>query len=207
MEPFSRPSRTCSSYSGVFFGAVSVTRQAKRRDIAVSTHAHWSGERRLLACSIRQLAECAAFNSPVIFNACSRQAAANYRPAACAPQKGSLLATLNGTRVPLPCVAMTLLDKLERRFGFLAIPRLIRIVIGFTALVYFLMYLNHGFESFLDLDPARIRHGEIWRLVTYIFIPRGIGASGICNRSGSFWPSGFSGLLARASNERGVLSS
>jgi membrane associated rhomboid family serine protease len=73
---------------------------------------------------------------------------------------------------------MTWLDKLERRFGFLGIPGLIRIVIGFTALVYFLMYLNHGFESFLDLDPARIRHGEIWRLVTYIFIPRGIGASG-----------------------------
>jgi membrane associated rhomboid family serine protease len=73
---------------------------------------------------------------------------------------------------------MSWLDKLERRFGFLGIPGLIRIVIGFTALVYFLMYLNHGFESFLDLDPARIRHGEIWRLVTYIFIPRGIGASG-----------------------------
>jgi membrane associated rhomboid family serine protease len=73
---------------------------------------------------------------------------------------------------------MTWLDKLERRFGFLGIPGLIRIVICFTALVYFLMYLNHGFESFLDLDPARIRHGEIWRLVTYIFIPRGIGASG-----------------------------
>ncbi|PYI58273.1 MAG: hypothetical protein DMC59_08895, partial [Verrucomicrobia bacterium] len=73
---------------------------------------------------------------------------------------------------------MTWLDKLERRFGFLGIPGLIRIVIGFTALVYFLMYLNHGFESFLDLDPVRIHHGEIWRLVTYIFIPRGIGASG-----------------------------
>ena len=75
--------------------------------------------------------------------------------------------------------AMTWLDKLERRFGFLAIPGLIRIVIGFTALVYFLAYLNRGFESFLDLDPARIRHGEVWRLVTYIFIPRGTGASGL----------------------------
>lgn len=73
---------------------------------------------------------------------------------------------------------MTLLDKLERRFGFLGIPGLIRIVIGFTALVWVLMLLYPEFVFALDLDPARIRHGQIWRLVTYIFIPRGIGAPG-----------------------------
>jgi len=67
---------------------------------------------------------------------------------------------------------MTLLDKLERRFGFLGIPGLIRIVIGFTALVYVLVYLNRGFESFLTLDPALILRGQVWRLVTYIFIPQ-----------------------------------
>jgi hypothetical protein len=86
--------------------------------------------------------------------------------------------TLRANYVPLPCVAMPLLDKLERRFGFLAIPGLIRIVIVFTALVWGLMWLNPNFGSALDLDPARIRHGEVWRLVTYIFIPRGIGTSG-----------------------------
>ena len=73
---------------------------------------------------------------------------------------------------------MPLLDKLERRFGFLAVPGLIRIVIVFTALVWGLMWLNPNFRSALDLDPARIRQGEVWRLVTYIFIPRGIGTSG-----------------------------
>jgi len=72
---------------------------------------------------------------------------------------------------------MTWLDKLERRFGFLGIPGLIRIVIGFTALVWALMWLLPGFASMLTLDPVRIRHGEVWRLVTYIFIPR-VGASG-----------------------------
>src|SRR3984893_18087441 len=67
---------------------------------------------------------------------------------------------------------MTWLDKLERRFGFLGIPGLIRIVIGFTALVWALMWLNPNFRFALDLDPARIRHGEVWRLVTYIFGPQ-----------------------------------
>ncbi len=67
---------------------------------------------------------------------------------------------------------MTWLDKLERRFGFLGIPGLIRIVIGFTALVWALMWLNPNFRFALDLDPPRIRHGEVWRLVTYIFLPQ-----------------------------------
>ena len=67
---------------------------------------------------------------------------------------------------------MTWLDKLERRFGFLGIPGLIRIVVGFTALVFLLVCLNPGFRFVLDLDPARIRHGEVWRLVTYIFLPQ-----------------------------------
>src|SRR5881398_2047343 len=66
---------------------------------------------------------------------------------------------------------MISLDKLESRFGFLGIPGLIRIVIGFTALVYVLVYLNRGFESFLTLDPALILRGQVWRLVTYIFLP------------------------------------
>jgi membrane associated rhomboid family serine protease len=68
--------------------------------------------------------------------------------------------------------AMTWLDKLERRFGFLAIPGLIRIVIAFTALAWALTWLNPNFRFALDLDPARIRHGEVWRLVTYIFVPQ-----------------------------------
>jgi membrane associated rhomboid family serine protease len=67
---------------------------------------------------------------------------------------------------------MTWLDRLERRFGFLGVPGLIRIVIGFTALVYLLVYLNRGFESFLTLEPALILRGQVWRLVTYIFIPQ-----------------------------------
>ena len=69
---------------------------------------------------------------------------------------------------------MTLLDKLERRFGFLGIPGLTRILVGFTALVWALIWLNPDFRFALDLDPARISHGQVWRLVTYIFLPQSL---------------------------------
>jgi membrane associated rhomboid family serine protease len=67
---------------------------------------------------------------------------------------------------------MNWLDKLERRFGFLGIPGLPRILVGFVALVFGLSWFLPGFTSMLTLDPMRIRHGEVWRLVTYIFIPQ-----------------------------------
>ena len=67
---------------------------------------------------------------------------------------------------------MRWLDTLERRFGFLGIPGLVRIVVAFSALVFLLVRLNPDFISALDLNPERVRHGEIWRLVTYIFIPQ-----------------------------------
>src|SRR4051812_42029452 len=66
---------------------------------------------------------------------------------------------------------MTFLDKLERRLGFLAVPGLIRIVVGFTALVCVLAYVDPHYVSVLELKPDLIRHGQVWRLFTYIFIP------------------------------------
>src|SRR5689334_13228711 len=67
---------------------------------------------------------------------------------------------------------MSMLDKLERRFGFLAIPGLPRILVVFGGLVFILALVNPGYTSILQLDPDKIRHGEVWRLVTYIFIPQ-----------------------------------
>ncbi len=67
---------------------------------------------------------------------------------------------------------MSLLNSLEAKFGRFAIPGLIRIVIAFNALVFILYKLNPGYLSVLTLDPALVRAGEIWRLVTYLFIPQ-----------------------------------
>ncbi|MGI8819978.1 MAG: rhomboid family intramembrane serine protease [Chthoniobacterales bacterium] len=66
---------------------------------------------------------------------------------------------------------MTLLDKLERRIGWIAVPGLIKVVVGFTALVYLLTYLNPQFLGILHLDPSAVRRGEVWRLFTYVFLP------------------------------------
>src|SRR5438105_12867749 len=66
---------------------------------------------------------------------------------------------------------MDLLDSLERRFGRFAIPGLIRIVAGFDALVFVLARLHPEFVTMLELNRRPGRHGQLWRLITYIFIP------------------------------------
>jgi hypothetical protein len=67
---------------------------------------------------------------------------------------------------------MSLLDRLESRFGRFAISGLIRYVVALNALVYILYKLNPEFLMALVLSPERILQGEVWRLVTYIFIPQ-----------------------------------
>jgi hypothetical protein len=67
---------------------------------------------------------------------------------------------------------MSLLDRLEHRYSRFAIPGLIRYVVALNALVYVLANLNPYIVAGLALWPARIMHGEVWRLVTYILIPQ-----------------------------------
>lgn len=66
---------------------------------------------------------------------------------------------------------MNFINKLEQRFGRYAIPGLVRQIVVLNALVYLLSLWSPAMLRFLDLDPAAILHGQVWRLVTYIFIP------------------------------------
>jgi hypothetical protein len=67
---------------------------------------------------------------------------------------------------------MRWINALERRFGYLAIPGLLRIIVAFNALVFLLLVAKPEFKSWLDLRPDRIMAGEVWRLVSFVFIPQ-----------------------------------
>lgn len=66
---------------------------------------------------------------------------------------------------------MKWIDRAERNFGHLAIPNLIRVITAFNALVFVLYKLNPRFLDLISLDPQAVMRGEVWRLVSYIFIP------------------------------------
>lgn len=67
---------------------------------------------------------------------------------------------------------MSFLDKFERRFGFIAIPGLLRYIAILTALVFVLYKVDPSYLGLIDLDPSAIGRGQVWRLVTYLFIPQ-----------------------------------
>jgi hypothetical protein len=66
---------------------------------------------------------------------------------------------------------MNWLDQAERRFGSLAVPHLLRYVAGLNGLVFVLCQLKPAFIKALELDPAAVLQGEVWRLVSHLFIP------------------------------------
>ena len=63
------------------------------------------------------------------------------------------------------------IDWLEERFGHLAIPRITRGIVVLNILVFLLHQMNPEFTGMLTLDPEAVMRGEVWRLVSYIFIP------------------------------------
>src|SRR5215210_1933003 len=67
---------------------------------------------------------------------------------------------------------MSVLDKLERRLGFIAIPGLLRYVAALTALVFILYKIDPRYLALIDLDIDAVRQGQVWRLITYLFVPQ-----------------------------------
>jgi hypothetical protein len=66
---------------------------------------------------------------------------------------------------------MKWIDRAERNFGHLAIPNLMRVIAAFNALVFVLYKFSPRFLEAITLDPSAVMRGEVWRLVSYIFIP------------------------------------
>ncbi len=57
----------------------------------------------------------------------------------------------------------------------LAIPGLMRYIVGANILLYFLDMLSNGALHFLALNPGAVLGGEIWRVVTYVLLPESGG--------------------------------
>jgi hypothetical protein len=64
-----------------------------------------------------------------------------------------------------------LLARLERRIGRYAIPNLILYVVGGMAVVWVLSQSRPDLVGRLMLDMDRVKEGQVWRLVTFLFIP------------------------------------
>ncbi|MGH7284987.1 MAG: rhomboid family intramembrane serine protease [Polyangiaceae bacterium] len=64
-----------------------------------------------------------------------------------------------------------LLARIERRFGNLAIAHLTTLIVGGMAVVFVLASIRPEFKELLTLDLGRVRSGQVWRLVTYLFLP------------------------------------
>lgn len=71
---------------------------------------------------------------------------------------------------------MSLIDRLESRLGRFAIPGLLQ-AIAILQLVTLLIFMvlpqdaRQPYQAFLMFDGDRILAGEVWRLVSYVFIP------------------------------------
>jgi hypothetical protein len=72
---------------------------------------------------------------------------------------------------------MSWISWLEARVPYLGIPRLMRMIAFLNGLVYVLTLIQPSFVRWLLLSWPEIFHGQLWRLVTFTFVPR-IGVNG-----------------------------
>lgn len=64
-----------------------------------------------------------------------------------------------------------LLNKLEYRFGRYALANFTYYLVGAQAIVFVLNIMQPGFANSLTLDSHLVKQGEVWRLLTWLFIP------------------------------------
>ena len=67
---------------------------------------------------------------------------------------------------------MKWLNKLERKYSRFGIENLMQYIVGITVIVYLLEnFMRIDITSYLYFSPALIRRGEVWRIITFIFMP------------------------------------
>ena len=66
---------------------------------------------------------------------------------------------------------MHLLDKLERKLGRYAVSNLMLYIVIGTIIAYILYLMNPVYLSYLYLNPDLVAKGQVWRLITFVFIP------------------------------------
>lgn len=67
---------------------------------------------------------------------------------------------------------MNWISKLERKYGRFCIPNLISILVGGQILVYAIeLFVNQYIGLFLGLSRASLLGGQLWRLITFVFLP------------------------------------
>src|SRR6185437_2262197 len=67
---------------------------------------------------------------------------------------------------------MNWIDKIEKKVGWIVIPRLLRYISVAQFLVFILVKLVPGYLEYLTLDPSAILRGQLWRVVSWTFVPQ-----------------------------------
>ena len=65
----------------------------------------------------------------------------------------------------------SILDRFQSFVNAFSVPGLIRYVALLNALVFVLHLVAPGYTEMLELNPSLVLGGQVWRLVTWIFIP------------------------------------
>ena len=84
---------------------------------------------------------------------------------------------------------MNWIDNLERRYGRFGIPHLVNgLLVGQLVAGLIVLLINWQFSALIALSRTYVLHGQIWRLITFLFQPIWLGSVlGILNLVFYFW--------------------
>ena len=70
------------------------------------------------------------------------------------------------------------LNQLERKYGRFGIPNLTNILVGGQILVFAIeLFINRTITAWVGLSRYFLLHGQIWRLITFLFQPVWLGGA------------------------------